>query len=212
MRPGVQVPLATACTFASLAAIALRLLRIGALWRPAGDLGVAVAALLSLGALRLLARTDDADKARVRAIAWPPALAGLVGVVVDLALHARFPRAELAFEELPLSDLGAGEPVAVGMLSACVGLFGSLVLAPQVWLLARTRERGDAADVTRMARSLAVAAWALALVAGAVSLLAAREGRAPVAVFCLASAGLLAQLVVLRGERTVAMPATGPYR
>jgi hypothetical protein len=41
LRPGVQVPLATACTFGSLAAIILWLLRVDQLCRRAADAGVA---------------------------------------------------------------------------------------------------------------------------------------------------------------------------
>jgi hypothetical protein len=212
LRPGVQVPLATACTFGSLAAIVLQALRVEELWRPAGDAGVVVAAGLSLLAVRLLARTDDPDKARVRAIAWPPALAGIVGAIVNCLIHLRFPHAELSFEGVSLSDLGPAEPLAVGMLSACVGLAGSLLLAPQVWLLARARARGEVAEVARVARGLAVTAWALAFVASAAAHFVAREPRLPTALFALASAGLLGQLFLMRREQLVAAPSMGPYR
>jgi hypothetical protein len=212
LRPGAQVPLATACTFGAMTAIVLRVLGVGDLWARAGDAGVAIGAVLSLGALRLLARTDDADRARIRAIAWPPALAGIVGAAVNCILHLRFPRAELAFEGLSLSDLGPVEPLAVGVLSAFAGLMGSMVLLPQVWLLARARDRDDGAAIARVARGLAVTAWALAFVTSAVARLVARQPWAPAVLFVIASFGLLGQTLLLRRERALPMPVTGPYR
>jgi hypothetical protein len=212
LRPGVQVPLATACTFGAMTAIVLRVLRVGDLWARAGDAGVTIAAVLSLGALRLLARTDDADRARIRAIAWPPAIAGIIGAAVNCILHLKFPRAELAFQDLSLSDLGPAEPLAVGMLSAGAGLLGSLVLVPQVWLLARARASDDAAKVARVARSLAVTAWALAFVTSAAARLVARQPWAPAFLFLIASLGLVVQALLLRRERAVPMPVSGPYR
>jgi hypothetical protein len=206
------VPLATACTFGSLTVIVLRLLRVEQLWRPAADAGVTAAAVLTFGTVWLLARTRDPDSARVRAIAWPPVLAGIVGATVDWLLHLRLPHAELAFDGVSLSYLGPAEPFAVGMLSASFGILGSLVLAPQLWVVMQARERGDGAEVARVTRSLVVVAWGLAFVAAAVALAVMREPRAPWVLAAIASLGLVGQATLLRRNRVAPMPATGPYR
>jgi hypothetical protein len=213
LRPGVQVPLATACTFGSLAAIVLKVLRVDQLWRPAADSGVVAAVILTFGALRLLGRTRDPHTARVRAVAWPPVIAAIVGLAVDWLLHLGLPDARLTFDGLRLSSLGPAEALAVGIFSADFGLLGSLVLAPQVCLLMRARERGDIAEVARVTRSLSLAAWGLAFAAATVALTVVREAGAAWVVEAIGSVGLAGQLLLTRRrERTAPVAAPAPYR
>jgi hypothetical protein len=156
LRPGFQVPLATACTFAAIASIVLRALGIDRFGEEAAEVGVVVSVLLSWLAIRALARTLHPGRARWRALAFPPALGVAVALTTDLLL-ARLPFHSMEFAGWELERLGPAEPLAVAAFGAGVGLLGSAILTPQAWLLARTRSQSETAAFERVTKVLAVA-------------------------------------------------------
>jgi hypothetical protein len=224
-RPSVQVPLATAWAFAAVAALVMHALHLVLLWPCALPFGVALAAGLSFFAMQRLFRGSGAPqldaggrlpaevRARFRVIAWPPMLAAVVGLTVDLGLRIQRPNAALCFLGLRLVP----EALDVAMLSAAAGALGTAVLLPLTLWFQRTRALIDEDDFERredVAKQLAVWTWAVGLVVSAANLaLAERAERSTgVALSAVALMGAAGALLARRRSDAAQRVLQSPYR
>jgi hypothetical protein len=212
LRPGVQVPLATACSFAGLTLIVVRILNVDVLGGAVGDAGAVLTGVVSFFALRALVRTSDPFRARLRAIAWPPLLGAVLGASIDILMHVRDPDAALSFCGVHLYEMGLAEYLAVALMSAGVGVVGTIMIAPQVFLLAHERSRGDAARVDRFAQGLAASAWMLAALCASVAFTLARSHVGTTLLLSVTSVGLAAQLASRLQRTATHVRAAEPYR
>jgi hypothetical protein len=192
LRPYLQVPLASAAMLAGLSELILHRLEVARLAAGAFPIGVSLSGALAAWVIHGLFRDSNRRAVWRRALLAPPVMATLVGVAVDLAMHALNPWLALSFAGHDLGG-GAAELFQVAALSALAGLLGAFLLLGMVALRGWAEgadgwgeAEAEALERRRARRSeqLAVGAWVGALVLDSVGCAVATQ---PERATCLAA-------------------------
>jgi hypothetical protein len=218
LAPGVQVPLANACACSGVAALVMHAGRTSSLRKEAFSVGLAVASLASLVAMRsLFTRTRDPHAARVRAFLWLPLAGAIVGWAADVSM--RMDGCSVGLSIAGNGDLTGGglETVVIATLSAFVGLLGTALVLPQIHALERARSatKEQGARLAALAERLALFTWSVALGIGVIAndLARPREIDATRALVIVGTLGIIGQCGRALGVRAAVAPMTRlPYR